>query len=136
MDERFDEIYQLYTKDIYRLSYSYVLNKVDTEDITQKTFYKLYKNKKILSLPNEEVKRWLFRVCVNESKDLLKSPWKKLFNQIDDNMLEKKDKQEDDNILNYLIAIPLIIVFPYIYTIMKDTISKRLHRLSKNLNQP
>lgn len=36
MSDRFNEIYNLYGKDIYNLSYSYVLNKFDAEDIPQK----------------------------------------------------------------------------------------------------
>ena len=78
MNERFDEIYYLYSKDVYKLIYSYLLNISDTEDILQKTFIKLYKNKKILLLSNEEIKKWLFRVSINNTKDLLKSSRKKL----------------------------------------------------------
>lgn len=77
MNERFDEIYSLYSRDIYKLIYSYILNIPDAEDILQKTFMKLYKNKKILALPNEDVKKWLIKVSINNAKDLLKSPWKK-----------------------------------------------------------
>ena len=77
MNERFDEIYSLYSRDIYKLIYSYILNIPDVEDILQKTFMKLYKNKKIFSLPNEDVKKWLIKVSINNAKDLLKLPWKK-----------------------------------------------------------
>lgn len=76
MNNRFDEIYYLYSKDVYKLIYSYLFNIQDTEDILQKTFMKLYNNKKILLLENEEIKKWLFIVCANESKDLLKSFWR------------------------------------------------------------
>ena len=83
MIERFDEIYCLYSKDVYKLIYSYLLNVADTEDILQKTFIKLYKNRKVLSLSNEEIKKWLFTVSVNNAKDLLKSSWKKLTLRLD-----------------------------------------------------
>lgn len=73
MEKDFDELFRLYSNDIYRLAYSYVLNKSDAEDIVQKTFYKLYKNIKRISRSDNDVKRWLFRVAINESKDLLKS---------------------------------------------------------------
>lgn len=78
LNRRFDEIYNLYSKDIYRLVYSYLFNISDTEDILQKTFLKLYKNNKILSLTNDEIKKWLFKVSINETKDTLKSPWRRL----------------------------------------------------------
>ena len=73
MDKRFDEIFLLYNKDIFRCSISYVINRHDAEDIVQRTFYKLYTNKKILNKENEVIKKWLYRVCINESKDLLKT---------------------------------------------------------------
>ncbi len=84
MNNRFDEIYYLYSKDVYKLIYSYLFNIQDTEDILQKTFMKLYNNKKILLLENEEIKKWLFRVSINNTKDLLKSPWKKLIKSLED----------------------------------------------------
>jgi len=86
MEEKFDEVFSLYNKDVYRLAYSYVLNKSDSEDIVQKTFYKFYKNIKKLDIPDMEIKKWLFRVAINESKNLLKSLRFKLASEIDENV--------------------------------------------------
>ena len=47
MDDIFIKIYDKYYLDVYRLSYSYLLNKQDAEDITQNTFIKLYHHKEI-----------------------------------------------------------------------------------------
>lgn len=77
MDDRFEYIFKLHNKAVYRLAYSYLFNKLDAEDIVQKSFYKLYGNRKILNETDENIKKWLFKVCSNASKDLLKSPWKK-----------------------------------------------------------
>lgn len=49
MNEEFENIYNMYVGDIYKLAYSYVVNRQDAEDITQKTFYKLYNNRKIMN---------------------------------------------------------------------------------------
>ena len=38
MIERFNELYQLYNNDVYRLSYSYLLNEQDAEDVIQKVY--------------------------------------------------------------------------------------------------
>lgn len=95
-DERFNKLFFLYNKDVYRLSFSYVLNKFDAEDITQKTFYKLYKNMRKLSIPDIEVKRWLLRVAINESKDLLKSTWFKKIKPLDDNMILEHTENSSD----------------------------------------
>lgn len=95
MDKRFDEIFLLYNKDIFRCSISYVINKYDAEDIVQKTFYKLYTNKKILNKENEVIKKWLYKVCINESKDLLKSSWKKV-NTNDELLINKSNTKKNE----------------------------------------
>ena len=61
-----------YHKTVFRLAYSYVKNHADAEDICQDAFVKLldYTGE----FPTEEdCKRWLIRVVVNLSKNLLKS---------------------------------------------------------------
>ena len=78
MNDLFMEIFDKYHKDVYRLIYSYTLNIQDTEDILQRTFIKLYKNIDKFSSCDLEVKRWLFRVAINDSKNMLKSMWMKV----------------------------------------------------------
>ena len=105
MDKRFDEIFLLYNKDIFRCSISYVINKYDAEDIVQKTFYKLYTNKKILNKENEVIKKWLYKVCINESKDLLKSSWKKV-NTNDELLINKSNtKKKEVDLIDLLKTI-------------------------------
>lgn len=83
MNEEFENIYNMYVGDIYKLAYSYVVSRQDAEDITQKTFYKLYNNRKIMN-ECEKIKGWLIRVCVNECKDYLKSSWFKVSRELPD----------------------------------------------------
>lgn len=93
---KFEEIFKLYNKDIYRLAYSYVLNKQDAEDVTQKTFLKLYINIKKMNITNIEFKKWLFRVAINECKNLIKKPWNKIFQNLYFDQQENKRKQTFD----------------------------------------
>ena len=115
MGERFNELYQLYKNDIYRLAYSYLLNEQDSEDVIQKVYIKLYNNKKILTLSNNEAKRWLFRICINESKDILKSPWKKLkatiTNDVKDNKTKNDSLVDALNNINPDYRIPLYLYY-------------------------
>ncbi|MGN0649106.1 MAG: RNA polymerase sigma factor [Oscillospiraceae bacterium] len=61
-----------YHKAVYRLAYSYVRNCADAEDICQEAFVKLMECSQ--AFPTEEdCKRWLVRVVINLSKNLLKS---------------------------------------------------------------
>ena len=77
MDDLFIELFKKYHNDVYRLAYGYTLNFQDAEDIMQQTFIKLYKNINKLKQDEEYTKKWLFKVASNQSKDLLKSFWKK-----------------------------------------------------------
>ena len=104
MDKEFERIYQLNNLSVLRLAYSYVYDQYDAEDIVQKTFYKLYKNSKIMKLEDEEIKKWLYRVCINESKDLLKSSYKKRKTKL---VLETiKEESKDNNVIYLLQTIP------------------------------
>lgn len=59
---------------VFRLSYSYVKNREDAEDVCQEAFLKLYRSEQLFAA-DENVKAWLLRVAVNLSKNLLKSSW-------------------------------------------------------------
>lgn len=126
MIERFNELYQLYNNDVYRLSYSYLLNEQDAEDVIQKVYIKLYNNKKILMLSNNEVKRWLFKVCINESKDILKSPWRKLKSSITNDIEDEKVKNdtllESLNKINSYYRIPLYLYYYEGYSIKEISV--------------
>lgn len=126
MIERFNELYQLYNNDVYRLSYSYLLNEQDAEDVIQKVYIKLYNNKKILMLSNNEVKRWLFKVCINESKDILKSPWRKLKSSITNDIKDEKVKNdtllESLNNINSYYRIPLYLYYYEGYSIKEISV--------------
>lgn len=71
MDQQFDYLFNKYKNDVYRLAYSYMLNVEDAEDITQKVFIKLYKHK--VYIPDGELKKWLFRVTINNCKDYFRA---------------------------------------------------------------
>lgn len=63
---------KLYHKTAYRLAYSYVKNRENADDICQDAFVRLmdYSGK---FASEEDCKRWLVRVVINLSKNLLKS---------------------------------------------------------------
>ena len=104
MDKEFERINELNNLSVLRLAYSYLYDQYDAEDIVQKTFYKLYKNSKIMKLEDEEIKKWLYRVCINESKDLLKSSYKKRKTKL---VLETiKEESKDNNVIYLLQTIP------------------------------
>ena len=61
---------------MYRIGLNYAKNIQDAEDIVQNTLMKLYLSEIEFS-DEEHLKSWLIRVCINESKNLVKSGWRK-----------------------------------------------------------
>ncbi|MCL1858492.1 MAG: RNA polymerase sigma factor [Oscillospiraceae bacterium] len=79
-----EEIYERNVNMVYRVSFSYMKNKTDTDDIVSEIFLKLIKTK--ICFQNEEhEKAWLLRTTINLCKDSLKS-------------LRRKNKNIDDYI--------------------------------------
>lgn len=135
----FEKIYKEFYQDVYRLIYSYLLNKEDTEDVLENTFLKLYlninkfKNKNLL-----DIEKWLFRVAINNCKNHLKSAWikKRIFNY---RFEESKNYQKQDDLIIYLSKIsimyrtPLFLYYYYGYSI--NEIVKILNLSESNVKQ-
>ncbi len=110
------DIFNKYHEDVYRLIYSYTLNIQDTEDILQRTFIKLYKNINKFEKVDDEVKKWLFRVAINDSKNLLKSLWIKKKVDFDDYDNLISNREEDYTLRNALSRISVKYRIPlYLY---------------------
>ena len=60
---------------VYRVAYGYVRAPADADDVTQAVFLRLWKRRPALADENH-ARRWLVRVAINESKRLLRSPWR------------------------------------------------------------
>ncbi len=83
--DSFDRIFEMYSRDLFRLIFSYTLNISDTKDILQDTFIKYYEKMFMISQDNLEIKKWLIRVAINEAKDYKKSFWKRKIININEN---------------------------------------------------
>jgi len=83
MEEKFIKFYKKYYNDVFRLAYSYTLNSQDSEDICQRTFTKFYDYLKRNNFEEEKVKAFLFKVAINDSKNILVSSWRKLTSSLD-----------------------------------------------------
>lgn len=65
-----------YGKDLTRLCLSLCKNRTDAEDLYQTTWEKVLKNIKKYN-PEKAFDKWLFSICVNAHKDMVKSPFRK-----------------------------------------------------------
>ena len=75
-DAAFEGAVERYGNTVFRLAYSYLKNRADAEDVMQETLLKLYLERKPFRSPEHE-RYWVVRVAVNESKKLLRSPWRR-----------------------------------------------------------
>ena len=77
MDEQlFEELYQKYAGDVLRVSYFYLGDRQQAEDVTQDVFVRLLTNAPDL-IPGKE-KAWLLKVALNRCLDLWRAAWVKL----------------------------------------------------------
>ena len=106
MDDNFIRLYNKYFLDVYRLSYSYLLNSQEAEDITQNTFIKLYHHSEILNQNDQDILKWLFRVAINNSKNNLFSIWYKKRVQVDDLDNNYNYNLKSNNLRLSLIELP------------------------------
>lgn len=82
----------MFRANIYRLSFSYVKNNEDAEDITQEVFLKLYTTKENFHSP-ENVRAWLIRVAINLSKNLLKTSWRRKRTELSDTIPAQTERE-------------------------------------------
>ena len=66
---------QRFTRNMYRLAFSYCRNREDAEDVVQEVFLKLLRQKSEF-LDEQKLRSWLLKVTVNACMDLLRSPWR------------------------------------------------------------
>lgn len=148
METEFDEIYEKYKDDVYRLSYSYTKKLAEAEDITQEVFLKFFKNKEKLE-KKELIKYWLIKVTLNECKTHFLSSWKKKTFFLGEET-EVREEKRNEEILPMILALPKkerVLIHLYYYegykieeiaSILHISISNcktRLYRIRKKLKE-
>ena len=93
-----------YSDMLIRISYSYMKNLSDAEDITQDVFIKfLEKGPEFENTEHE--KAWLLRIAINLSKDKLKSAYFKNTAPLEGDFIDAN--QKDDEIIQAVLSLPL-----------------------------
>jgi RNA polymerase sigma-70 factor (ECF subfamily) len=103
-DEIISKDLDAYGDMLLRLSYSYLKNMHDAEDVAQEVFVQLFKN--INNFNSEEYKKyWLICVTRNICKNKLKSSWFKKRAEIVD--ISYYDEYTDNSVINEVMKLPL-----------------------------
>lgn len=100
----FLEIYNRQVDTVYRVCYSFMKNKADTEDMVQETFLRLLSVGKAFENERHE-KAWLIVTASNLCKDALKNWWRKNEN-IDDYLNIAEEPKQEDGILDMILSLP------------------------------
>jgi len=134
-----------YSDMLLRVSYTYLKNLSDAEDITQEVFVKLLEKQQIFE-SSEHEKAWLIRVAINLSKDKLKSSWFKKTTVLNQDFIGIT--KEDNEIIETVLTLPLkyrsiILLFYYedysisqiskIVNLKESTVGSQLSRARKLL---
>ena len=100
-----EEIYKKYVNMIYWVSFAYMKNNADTEDVVADVFVKLIKSG--VKFQNEEhEKAWLLRAAINLCKDNLKH-WRRKSYDIDEcENLQGEDYFKSNEILKSIMELP------------------------------
>lgn len=100
----FLEIYNRQVDTVYRVCYSFMKNKADTEDMVQETFLRLLSTGKEFESERHE-KAWLIVTASNLCKDALKKWWRKSEN-IDDYLDIAEEPKQEDGVLEIILQLP------------------------------
>ncbi|QUG41180.1 sigma-70 family RNA polymerase sigma factor [Psychrobacillus sp. INOP01] len=111
-EDKLERLMQQYTKELLRVSYYYTHNMHTAQDIVQEVYIRFYH--KQIALFDEEMKPYLLRMVINQSKDYLKS-WhyrkmkivEKMFSQSSNDTNHLIQKEEEDEISEAIFSLPL-----------------------------
>jgi len=93
-----------YSDMLIRISFSYMKNLSDAEDITQEVFIKILEKKPSFENTKHE-KAWLIRIAMNLSKDKLKSAYFKNTAPLEGDFIDITKK--DNEIIEAVLCLPL-----------------------------
>lgn len=105
INQQAERLAEMYADAILRLSYTYLRNTDDAQDICQTVFVKLLAEPKVFDSPEHE-RGYILRMTVNACKDLLKSPWRKRTCGLDSCVEISAPEGSDGSVLQALNQLP------------------------------
>ena len=105
LNQQAERLANTYADAILRLSYTYLKNTHDAQDICQTVFVKLLTEPREFESPRHE-RAYILRMDANACKDLLKSPWRKRTCGLDDCLEVPAPEAEDGSVLAAVDQLP------------------------------
>ena len=102
----FERVFKKNNKRLFLIALSFTANQYDAEDILQNSFVKLLKTK--IEFENDEhIDKWLTSVTVNESKNLLKSAFRKKNADFEDYVATYSfESEKSEDLFNAVMLLP------------------------------
>ena len=100
-----ERLARTYADPILRLSYTYLKNTHDAQDICQTVFVKLLTEQRTFESPEHE-RAYILRMAANACKDLLKSPWHQRSESLDEGLQVPAPPAEDGSVLEAVNQLP------------------------------
>ena len=105
LNQRAEYLANTYADAILRLSYTYLKNTYDAQDVCQTVFVKLLAEPREFDSPTHE-RSYILRMAANACKDILKSPWRRRTCDLDACMQVPAPAAEDGSVLSAVNALP------------------------------
>lgn len=149
-EENFIDCVKRNNQRLFLIALSFTQNHSDAEDILQNVFLKLWRYDKQFE-NDSHMDKWLTAVCVNESKNHIKHPFKKRSVSLD-NLKDTYTFEEDNSydLFNAVMSLPTkerIVIHLFYYEdmsvkdigallkIKESAVKTRLHRARKELKE-
>lgn len=102
----FERVFERNNKRLFLIALSFTANQYDAEDILQNSFVKLLKTKTEFE-NDEHIDKWLTSVTVNESKNLLKSAFRKKSADFADYVATYSfESEKSEDLFNAVMSLP------------------------------
>lgn len=105
LTEQAERLANTYSDAILRLSYTYLKNTYDAQDICQNVFVKLLTEPREFDSPDHE-RAYVLRMAANACKDMLKSPWRKRRCSLDSCLEIPAPEESDGSVLEAVNQLP------------------------------
>ena len=117
LNQQAEYLANTYSDAILRLSYTYLKNTDDAQDVCQTVFVKLLTHPREFDSPGHE-RAYVLRMAANACKDLLKSPWRKRKCSLEDCLEVPTPPTADGSVLaavNQLPAHYRVVIYLFYY---------------------
>lgn len=104
--EQFEPLVRVYSSTVYRVAYQALKNHADAEDVMQAVLLKLFETDVDFE-SRKHVRAWLIRVAVNESRKILRTPWRRRVLPLEEGQdLPVFDNRAQSDLFSAVMALP------------------------------